>query len=314
MFPFLFLVASTAALAVDPLFIAARYYSEHHDYKQAYPLWSELYKRTPQDMDVFIPLLELKLMFEGRMAIRDAIVSIVEHKPQTLGKGEWQLLRDEAEHLRGLFQSDEGQSFYLQALPRVARGDMTGALSLFNQALTLEKDHPRILWERAKCEKALKDYERHYQTLKRTQEIDPLFFDPYDDLVEAHLNFKEDQTVISLLSSRWSDGPRTLRQKTALASAYAKGGNFSAARPLFAGLLEQAKRSNVHPIVWYWLGKMKADARDSGAEALAYLERFLANLEQPGWKSPSAWDTYHLHERSEDAKKIVGSLKQLVAP
>jgi hypothetical protein len=303
-----FFVSYICNAAVDPLSIAARYYSDHYDYKQSYALWLELYRRSPENIDYFLHVLERKLLLEGRTSVKDALVEWVEKRSQSLRKEEWLVVREKAANLRAAFLSDDGQSLYLQSLPKIERGDCNSALSLLNQALAFEKDHALILWERAKCEKKSGDFERYYQTLKTIWELDPLFSDPYDDLAEAHLYFRDNHSVLTLFTNMWSEGARTVRQRTALAVALADSGNLVSARPLLIGLLDLSKRSAANPIVLFWLGKLRLEDHQFSAEAQVYLEAFQASLKQPESKNPATpWDPYRLTERAQEAQKLLSA-------
>jgi len=297
-------IARFSLANIDPTALAARYYSDHNDYKQAYTLWLQHSKRFPESLEAFLRIAELKLLLESRSLLKEHLSQFLGKRSQPINKEEWFLLRDRMNQLRFIFKTDNGQSLFLQAMPKIQRSDCTPAVALLNQALTIENDHTLILWERAKCELKLLQLERAYETLKRLQDRDPLFPDVYDDLAEAHLYFGNHREVSPLLNGIWNSGaPQTVRQRIALAIALVQMKRPNDAFTIFRSLLESSKHRRIHPVVYYWMGKIRASHRPSQGEALTLLKLFLSAIEQG--PSGEVWDPYRLSELQVDAKKLL---------
>jgi len=304
-------VASVGAVVpppVDSLALAAEYYFSHHDYRQSLDLWSEILKRDPINEKALVRTSDLKLLLEGRASARDALLSVLDNPALFLSTDARKVLRDRLSILQNAFLTDEGQATYLQALPKIKRGDCAGALGLLNQAAIQEKGNVRVLREKARCELHQGLYVKYYATVQQAHENNPFDLEILDGLLEAEAYYREYPKIIAL-ARKYPDDFRSLRQKMAYGIALVETGEDAAAVPLLQSVVEAQKSSVVSPIVLYALGRAFAKKPDTKAEAIGYLDRFLISGSRPEFLLVDGWDPYHSPERLEEAQKLVTSLK-----
>lgn len=299
--------SSQAMAPSDPLAIAAEYYFTRHDFRQSLTLWEGVLKRQPDNVAAVLRVAELKLMFEGRAATRETITHYLDLKGDALATEARRALREKLGQLQSTFVSDEGQALFLQALPKVRAKDCQGALPLLAQAAVLEKGSPKVLREKARCEKALGATDRLRDSLSQAAESDPYDSDILESLAET-LDYAGAYDKSAALFDKEPDLARTVRQRTAYGVALAELGAAGKAIPILRGLLEQ-KETRVHPIVYATLGRLLAARGGSQAEATHYLERFVTAASRPENATFDGWDPYHTSEKLEPSQKLLASLK-----
>jgi len=302
-------VFAAPAPTKDPMSRAAEYYFSRHDYRQSFQLWADVLKREPQSMEAAFRVAELKLMFEGRGAARSVLKQFLETNGELLSVDAKKQVQGKLSILANTFVSDEGQSNFFPALPRVARKDCAGAMPLLNQAIYFEKGNVRILKERAKCEKILGTYDKYYETLKLAYDNNPYDSDVVENLMEAHVYFLQYHKVLEMAHPK-EEAFRSLRSRRALAYALFQTGANSQALAQFQGLMEAARASSVHPITLYALGKLFAARLGGAGEAVPFLERFLVASTRPELALIDGWDPYHSADKLTEAQQILVSIKK----
>jgi hypothetical protein len=297
---FLLLIPLKLIAAPGDASVAAEYYFLHHDYKQALALWEEVYKERPTNTQAITRLAELKLMNDGHLSLREFF----------LGKLDLQTrknLKDRFVAWQSTFVSEEAQSTYLQAKPKLQYKDWPGALILLNQANSLEKGNSSILKDKARCEKMLDQSSRFYETLKSAYEANPFDTDILEELLESHVYFHHYDEAVSI-AMKDSERISTLRSKTAFAVALMEKGRHSESWQILKSLADD-KSGAVPIIAYYAMGKNLLGLKMSQPEALQYLEKFTASV--AGAKELPKWDPYRVVERAEDAKAVIAASNQL---
>jgi tetratricopeptide (TPR) repeat protein len=291
----------------DSLSIAAEYYFSRQDYNQSLALWSEVLKRRPDNLSAVYRVAELKLMFQGRVASRDVILGFLAGAGRNLNSDARRDIKLKLGELQSTFVTDDGQSVFLRALPKIRHGDCQGAMALLVQAAGAEGGNLRVLQEKARCEKTLGLYERFYESLRAAFDSDPFDESVRENLFEAYVYNGEMAKVIAM--AKEGDSTLSLRERIAYAVALTESGAEAAALPILQNTIEQEKLTGVPPIVLYALGKAFAAKPDGLAEATSYLERFLGAAARPENTLINGWDPYRSAEKLEQAKKMLSSLK-----
>lgn len=296
----------------DPLAQSAEYYYSHYHYQQAYNLWSEVFKRQPENGQAVVRLAELKLMFEGRPAARDLLLQFLAGP----GRGaaiEWRpAVKEKLARLASTFLTNDGQSLYAQAVVKARRSDCAGAGPLLGQAAALEKGNLRVLREKAACEKALQNWAPWYETLKLAVQENPFNAEVVEHLAEGHLYYKDPAKAVDLLGadSELTKSPRAL---TTYSIALLDTGEKPEALAHLQQLIERDKSAVIHPIVSFGLGKILAGRPATSVEAASYLERFLAVAQGTACER-EGWDPYRCAERREEAQKLLEGLRRAAKP
>lgn len=304
------LIIPSAVATTAPLVIAERYYDQ--DYAQAIKLLSDTLKLTRNRGDALLRLSELKLMVEGRASVRDLVLQFLESHQKNLSVDLRHKIQNKLSELQRIFLTDQGQSLYLQAVPRLQHDDFQSALSLLEQALQIEKGNTLIFLKKMLCEKKLGFVDRYYETLKRAFELDPFESDIVNELMEAHIYFSKPSDAVFLATHFLEEGVQPLRMRVAHAIALLDSGTFNRAEAILNSILEKEKNISVPPIVFFALGKIFKSKPNRSLEALAYLERFVKAvrvLEPMTVAQKSAWDPYRLHERVSESEQWIQQLK-----
>lgn len=303
----LIVVSSALATPADPLALSAEYYYSKYDYKQAYQLWSEVLKRQPGNLPAFFRVCELKVMFEGRAACRDLGRTFLKQTAVPLNAEARRSVRDKLDQLQKTFLTDRGQSLYFQAIAKTRKKDCPAALPLLTQSLAFEKGNVRILKEKLRCEKSLGLTDKFYETTKLAYEGDPFDSEINDDLMELHA-YQLDFAKVLEMRDADPDANRTPRFRLAAGIALFETGNASEALGELRAFNEQERQ--VHPIVWLTIGKILAQRPEAGAEAIPYLERFLSSAGRVEKTLIEGWDPYRSAEKTDEAKRLLASLKR----
>jgi tetratricopeptide (TPR) repeat protein len=302
--------APAALFPTEPLAVAAEYYFTRHDYKQAYQLWLDVSKRQSDSVFALLRVAELKLMFEGRDAARDALRKYLDMAPiQKSGNESRREVKDKLKFVESTFISDEGLSLYLQASSRIKRKDCAGAVTLLSRAVSLESGNLLVYLDRGFCERSLGAFDHYYETVKLAYDNDPYEKEVAENVTEGHLYFKQYNKALEVLAKA-PDIASSVKGRTQLALSLTEIGKTGEALPLLQSVMDQQKQAGFHPIVLYMMGRILASRLDASVEATNYLERFLAAAPREIQSlSNEGWDLYHIQERVDDAKKILAQLK-----
>jgi tetratricopeptide (TPR) repeat protein len=296
-------------LAADPLSLAADYYFSRHDYRQAFGLWSEFLRRHPDNVIALTRVCELQVMFEGHAASRATMMKFLGTRGNALSSDVKKNLKETLSSLQTLFLTDEGQSDFLRALPHVRGKDYQGALGLLDHALTLEKGNVKVLKQKARSEKSLLLFPQFYETIKTAYESDPFDDEIVEGLLEAHVYYQQFAEVAKIYQ-RDPESISLPRERLALAMALLERGAAREAFPIFQSLVTLEKPLQIHPIVWFGMGRILSAQADSQTEAATYLERFLGSVSRPESVLVDGWDPYHSNEKAVEAKALVATIKK----
>lgn len=292
--------------ATESLSLAADYYYTRHDFRQAFQLWKEVFKRQPDSVRALMRVTELKLMFESRQSSRDTLLKFLETNEDRLEPKVKKNLREHLGTLQSTFVSDEVQSTYLQAKPRLRYKDWAGALVLLNQALSQDPGNFSILKDKALCEFKLAQWEKFADTTKLAYEAFP-----YDnEVLENHLEsmvYRKDFAAVVAVGKKDPELLISERLHTSYAFALLELGPSAEATAILQGMLEE-KRGKVRPaILYYSLGKALFHRGTVKTDTLRSLEKFLSTVPNP-LPTSEVWDPYHLSEKVEESKKMIAEL------
>jgi tetratricopeptide (TPR) repeat protein len=293
----------------DSLAIAADYYFSRHDYRQALQLWNEVFRRQPDNVTALLRVAELKLVFEGRSQATETVVKFLSQRGEGLEGSQRAKIKQNLQWIQEKFLTEEGQTLYLQALPKIQHDDCPGALTLLNQSTAVEKGALMALKQKANCEKKLKQFNRLYTTLQSAYETCP--FDPFvtEELMDAHLFFR-DYSAAAVVYKNDLDDVFSDRQRLSIIYSLMETGETPGAVRLLRAHLEAQKGSEISPPVLFALGKVYSQRKDTQSASAQYLEKFLARMTQPRPAVIEEYDPYHLSERIEEAQKILSTIKE----
>ena len=295
---------SAVATPPDPFSLSAEYYYSKYDYKQAYQLWGEVLNRQPSNLHALFRVCEMKVLFEGRMSCRDLALKFLETQGPTLGGEGRRSVREKIDEVSKVFLTDRGQSFFLQALAKTRKKDCNSAFPLLTQAASLEKGNVRILKEKLRCEKSSSLLDAFYETTKLAYESDPYDSEVAENLIELYIYHQEFDKIVAL-QKRDVDAPRSPRQRLAAAVAQYEKGNLKESLAGLQAILDQEKPGNIHPEVWFTIGRIYAKKPELASEASTYLERFLSSMTRPEKLLIDGWDPYRAGEQGAEAKKLL---------
>ncbi|MBI4404566.1 MAG: hypothetical protein HY537_10415 [Deltaproteobacteria bacterium] len=302
------LLFAAPQLPNDQLTVAAEYYYSKYDYRQSLGLWNDILKQSPANLQALFRLAELRLLFTGRDASKETILGYLRTYGQKISPDTRKAIRQKLVSLQSIFLTETGQSLFLAGTSKAKQNDCPSATALLNQAIQHEGNHPDLLWERAKCEKLMSQYDKFYETLKLAFESNPLDSHILDSLSEAAVFFRDYPLVISLLKDSPPENETPI-QKTALAIALQEKGEYTTAIEKWQHLLEQQKNNGVHPIVFFKMGQALVQQRNNSLEAVTFLERFLSSAKQKENCLVGGWDPFHTEEYLPAAEKMLAALQ-----
>ena len=307
----LFVASSIIAAPVPAntqLITSAEYYFAHQDYTRSFELWSRYRQLHPENFQAAMRVSDLKLYFEGRDSAVKELQKYSALTGAVLNAEHRRLVREKHYSLATTFLTDEGQSLYFRGVQREKLGDASAALSLFQQSAPLEKGNFLVLKARARAEKMLAMRERMYESLIAARDVFPFDNEVLENLFELQVFLGAPaELVASLKKNRLS--LFTPRQKLAIAVAQAEAGDASIAMSLFQELVSKEKQITVHPISYFYLGKLHASRAGHSQEAVYFLERFKIALSRPESLLIEGWDPYRSTERAEIATKLMSELR-----
>ena len=306
---FLVFFSAIGVAAIDPLLQAAEYYYSRHDYRQAYQLWTEVYKGQEDQLLPTLRMAELRLLFETRTSAIDTLRKFLDRRKDEGGYGSEprHQIREKWESLASTFLTDEGQTLYYQAQPKLKASEWQGALTLLQSARIHEHENIRLLKDIARCERGLKLWDSFYKTVQTAMETAPFDSEIRDWCFESHAYFGKPQIILSE-AKRVPSTLLTGRQRLAIGYAISESGSLSESVTVLEPLIIK-ERAGFHPIALYVMGKALSRRADRLGEASSYLDRFLSFAAQPNRCLIEGWDPYRCADRVEDAKRILGTLK-----
>lgn len=63
-------------------------------------------------------------------------------------------------------------------------------------------------------------------------------------------------------------------------------------------------------MIWYGIGKIVTEKKDSQGEALSYFDKFTRSFPTPPVPLEGQWDPYHLSLRYDDAVKRIKEIRE----
>lgn len=286
----------------DSLSIAADYYYLRHDYRQAFQLWREVFKRQPNSVRAVMRVTELKLMFENRQSAKETALKFLEANADKLDLKAKKGLKEHIAALQKTFVSDDVQSTYLQAKPKLRYKDWAGALLLLNQALNQDPGNFSILKDKADCEAHLAQWDRFIETVKLAFDALPFDEENLDDFLEASI-YKQDYTTVLNTLKKFPESFASERARLSLAYAYLETGMLGEGVAVLQSLLNEKKAGALLPPVYYALGKAILSRGASRTEAFGMFEKFTASAAKYKHSDHEGWDPYRVAEKVEEVKK-----------
>ncbi len=280
---------SSFGALVDPLVSAAEYYFSHQDYSQSLQVWNRILKKQPESLTALFRVSGLRLLTEGRGPSRDVILGHYYQNADRLGIETRGRLAQKLEEFQSIFFTDDGQSLYLRALPRMKHDDWQGSLVLLAQAAELEKGALPVLRAKWKCEKELTLYEKYYDTLKRAQDMNPFDEATIEELAEAHVYFRAFDKAVGLFQ-RNPENLRSVRERVAVGVALSQLGQSADAIQILQAIAD--KETEFHPIVFALLGQLLGARSDAEKVALGYSIRFDTASANPRRLLIDGWNPY----------------------
>jgi hypothetical protein len=301
------LVISLHAIGItDPLAVSADYYFSRHEFAQAFDLWKRYRQLHPESLHATLRVAELKLMFESREAASKDLQKYIQTTGQILSADNKRHLKEKLYVITSTFLTEDGQSSYFRALQREKREDLSGALAFLQQASPLEKGNILVLKAKGRVERLLKMPERSYQSLAAARTLYPYDSDLQDSLFELQIYLGASADLLASLRSRSAVAlPLTARQKLALAVAQADVGDPAVALASFQDLVQKEKQLSVHPIVYFYLGKLAAARSPRSPEVTHFLERYKLAMARPESAIIDGWDPYRTLERADVAETLL---------
>jgi tetratricopeptide (TPR) repeat protein len=306
-FTVLWVQSLCSASVLPPLSKAAEYYYSKNDYKQAFQLWSEVYSQSPDSLEALLKVSQLKLLFEGHQAFYQVLKDFNQRKGKNISVSYWEMLQSYIIDSQNRFLKDESQSLYYQAAARIKLGDLGQALTLLNQAESIEKGNLRILESKSQCEKRLGLENKYYETLKIARDLGATTSSWSEVLLEAYYHFRD---YVGVTDWYQENKRKTLtsRQKLVCSMALIETGEIKQANSLLMEILETQPQDGIHPMVWFGLGRTLAGSKGTMPNAIQYLERFLVNAEHPESYWLDGWDPFRYQEHLGVANRLVTEL------
>jgi len=288
---------------------AAEFYSTQHDFARAYPLWQGVLKSEPSQLTAVLRVAELNLLFASRREARETLLGFLDEHRERLTPLARRQIREKNSQLQSTFLTDEGQSQYYQGVSKAGARDYDGALALLAQASAFEVGNLRILKEKARCERAQGQWQRLYETLKTAGTTDPYDASVREQLMEAHIHFRDFPQALAL-HKVGADTLNSARQRMAYGVALFESGAADEARQALEPLLEQGGYAGApHPIVYFALGRVLSGKAGFEAVAASYLERFETLVSAPDLRFIDGWDPYQTDTRLAEARSLRQSLR-----
>lgn len=286
------LAFSSVGFSLVDLSRTAEYYLARREYRQALQIWEKTLKSQPKSVSALVRVSELKLLFEGREAVRDQVIAFLESNGAKLSSSDRKQILAEFTRLQSVFVSDNGQAAFLKALTRIQANDCSGALPYLSEALGLEKGNVKILMEKAKCEQSSKLYSQAYESLKQAGQMQPYFPELLEELAESHLYHDHPDQVVLLFKGS-AEKLTTLRHQTAYAMALFLEKRYQEALPLLNAIVSQKHQVEIHPILYYALGTLLSQNERSSEQGKLYLNKFLKVVTGESSDSAPHFDPYH---------------------
>jgi len=279
---------------------AAQAAFDSHQFQKSLSLWAQLYKKSPQNFSYGLKTAELTFLVEGRKPAL-ALLEKIQEKEKTLTATEKESLKKKKKEFLETFFSEEAQTFTLQAASKIRLKEWPLALSLIQQANTLEASHTQILKLKSEIEKHLGQNSEACSSLRALNDLENSLMEAQEDLLECQIysgNFEEVKQELSRLKKL------SFRQKLALLEANLKTHSLNEAGTVFESLkLENAKILSQSP-EYQWLSYQFYSLKKENEKLANQSKKKLLALKAQGSLSEnSKWDPYRLIAQLETLTK-----------
>jgi len=269
---------------------------DSHQFQKALSLWTQLYKQNPHQFSYGLKTAELKFLLEGRKAALSLLSKIEENK-EPLPPIEKQVLEKKKKEFLESFLSEEAQTYFLQADSKMQLKEWATALSLIQQANSVEPFHGQILQAKLAAERQMGLYSELLATLEALKSLDYDNSKFQDDGIEAEIALGEFDNVIKKLEN---SKKLSFRGKLALLEAYLKTNENEKAKELFDSFQVENSRLLSQSIEFQWLAfEFYSSQKQFQKQASQTQKRLLALLEKQDGNNTSQWNPYRINSQSE---------------
>lgn len=292
------------ALAPNGIVRAAEYYYSRQDYRQALQLWAEVVKKRPDDTVAVLRLAELKLMIEGKRPSQAFLLSWLQVQGRNADGFSRNLVSRKLTQTLSTFVSDESQSFYLQARPKLNFNDCEGALNLLKQSLSLEPENLLTLREKAHCEKQLNQEDAYLATTRFMYALNPYDSMVLEDYFRALFLAKRFSEIVSASNPGTFDFASKNRQLFLIA-ALIESKSDAEALILIEGLIKE-KKEKPFALLYYLKSRVFSRYVSMKKEETSALQIFLAMTEDSS--ASSLFPEFEIEAKVVESKKRLAEL------
>lgn len=300
-----FSVLSKASLISD----SAEYYFQKQDYPQSLLLWQKELERQPDNLSAVLRVSDLKFLLEGREAAKQVLLKYLDESQGPPFAEKRAKAKEKLSYFQSTFLSEDAQTQYFKGVFRKSKDDCVNAVPLFDKALATEKENTLILREKAKCEFQTGLWANYYATLKLLANADPFDIKTVGQLLEAHSHFNKKEEI-TVLFQKDADFSAVFNHRLIYALALLDTGRGDQAMPIFLSLAGETKNFQLPAVIFYGIGKILSERKDSGGEALSYFDKFTRSFPTRPLILENQWDPYHLTTRYDETVKKMKEIRE----
>lgn len=262
-----------------------------HQFQKALSLWSELFKKQPENISYGFKTAELTFLLEGRGPAL-ALLEKIKNNSKRLSFADQEKLEKKRKKFLEAFLSEEAQTFFLQAASKTQLKEWGIAWNLIRQANTLESSNVQILDLKKNIEKHLGKVSEACATVRSLEALLPSPQTTYFDRVECELaegHYEKVKESIERVKNP------SFQEKLALLDACIQTQAIEKAGQVLESIKAENGKSLSKSLEFHWLS-FQYYSKKQGSEKLAAQskKRLLALASIPEEADNSLWDPFQV--------------------
>lgn len=270
---------------------AAQSAFDQHQFQKSLNLWSDLYKKHPDNFSYGLKTAELTFLLEGRGPALALLEQMAKNQSR-FSVTEKELLKKKKKEFLEAFQSEEAQTLMLQASSKTRLKEWQMAWDLVRQANAVESSNLQVLSLKKTIEKHLGKVSEACTTLKSLESLAFASENIQLDRVECDIaqgNYESVKEAVEKIKNP------SFREKLALLEAYIQTKALDKASIILESIKTENEKSLSKSIEFHWLAfQFYSQKKDFKKLAAKSKKRVLDLASVPDKTNTSLWDPFQI--------------------